>query len=122
MKVDIHSNSINQVVTAEIINGDVMNIDQVQKLSKEKHGELIIELLNKINKQLDDLKLNPKEISAMDVSKIVENIKDAILPQNLDFKDKNAEKKVSNTIKTVKEYFGHTSDILLNLVKLAQLF
>ena len=117
MKVDIHANSINQ-----ILNADLINIDQIKNLSKTDQDKIANELINKIHQQLDDLIKKPKAISESDLIKIADIIKSNMPDSKSHEDEKSKGSKIGSTLKKINEYMGNTSGIILNIIKLGQIF
>ena len=116
MEVSISANTIQQV-----INADVINIDQVKKLSTEEQNEIIDKLIKTIEQQSKNLEKEPNGISSTNISKLAEsiNIMKELTKSSEDTESRKNQ--MSEILKDIKNSLGSTAGILFNAIKIAQI-
>ncbi len=116
MEVKIKANTINQIV-----NADVISSQDIAALSSADRDQLFDKLVDSIKKRSEVLGEAPVEVSGEQIKALVDKVNDLVNQIASHKEDVSTNK--SNIVKifeTFKTYFGGSTDILLNVVKLAQ--
>lgn len=115
MKVSITATNVNQIV-----NADTIGINQLSALGPKERSDLIQQLLKALEKHVQTLSESPTEVSQADVRSLGAETK-AIL-KDVGNGDSSHKFDVEKLFDKFRSCFGSATDVLLNAVKLAQLF
>jgi hypothetical protein len=105
------------------MNADVINVEQIRNMSTSEKDNVIDMLIKTVQQQSEALMKKPVEIPSANILQLAEFANNAM--KKISEKPGDAESKkvqMREILKHVKDYLGSTSDILLNVVKLAQIF
>jgi hypothetical protein len=117
----VNAKNVNQIVSADVINAPVISNSQLSSLSKKERDDLIEQLLNALQTHATTLSESAKPVSQEDVRKL--GAETSAIIKQVTAEPQAAHKFDAERIfEKFRSCFGSATDVLLNAVKLAQLF
>lgn len=121
-KFTVNATNVNQIINADVMNAPVISTNQLSSLTPKERDDLIERLLVELQKHATNLSESPKDVSRQQIQALGSETQEIVKDAEAASQTGGHRFDVEKLFDKFRSCFGSATDVLLNAVKLAQLF